>query len=421
MSGKGYAWRLGEALPPLGDHSVAKHDIFEQYLGIYIERLTRTLSQTMLNLTIVDGFCGGGLYRNGAGEAEGSPLRLLRAVDRADATLKAARTKGFQVRADFVFVDENADHIAHLRDLLIKRGHGARIGQNIFLICSTFEEACPGIVERIQRKGTAHRSLFFLDQYGWSDVRLATIRGLLSSLRNPEILLTFAVDALINFLSVKTPETQALLAIELAREDVRALMDMRQGEGWRFLIQNGLYRHVQDRTGAKFYTPFFIHSTESHRSYWLLHLSNHRQARDEMGKLHWRLNNHFQHHGGAGFHALGFDPSQDLRQGLLTFMFDDDAMKRSEAAVLEQLPRMIHAANRNGGGGLGVEDFFAGHCNDTPVTSDILTKQLLFLRQEGELSIVADDGTKKPRAKTIAWGDRLVLPRERSLFSRLGW
>jgi len=53
-------------------------------------------------------------------------------------------------------------------------------------------------------------------------VRLATIRSLLGSLRNPEILLTFAVDALINFLSVKTAEIEALLAIELDREDVRA-------------------------------------------------------------------------------------------------------------------------------------------------------------------------------------------------------
>lgn len=421
MSSKPYDWRIGESPPVLGEHSVAKHEIFEQYLGIYIERLTRTPSQTMLNLTVVDGFCGGGVYRNGQSEAEGSPLRLLRAVERADAALNAARTKGFEVRADFVFVDENADHVAYLRDVLIRRGYGARLGSDIFLICSTFEDACPGIVERIQRKGTAHRSLFFLDQYGWSDVRLATIHGLLVSLRNPEILLTFAVDALINFLSVKTAETEALLAIELGREDVRALMDMRHGEGWRYLIQNGLYRHIQDRTGAKFYTPFFIHSTESHRSYWLLHLSNHRQARDEMGKLHWRLNNHFQHHGGAGFHALGFDPSKDLRQGLLNFMFDDDAMKRSEAAVLEQLPRMIHAANRDGGVGLAVEALFTGNCNDTPVTSDILSRQLLFLRQEGELSIVADDGAQKPRARTVAWTDRLVLPQQRSIFSRLGW
>ena len=58
-----YDWRIGESPPLLGEHSIAKHEIFEQYLGIYIERLTRTPSQTMLNLTVVDGFCGGGVYR----------------------------------------------------------------------------------------------------------------------------------------------------------------------------------------------------------------------------------------------------------------------------------------------------------------------------------------------------------------------
>lgn len=415
-----YEWKLGEELPVLGRHSVAKHDIFEQYVGIYIERLTRTPSQTMLNLTIVDGFSGGGLYRLGSAEVDGSPLRLLTAVEAADSALKAARAKGFAIRADFFFVDENPQHIAFLNDLLVKRGYGPRLGQDIFVQCALFENACPDILAHIQKKGTAHRSLFFLDQYGWSDVRLATIRTILGRLKNPEILLTFAVDALIDFLSEKTAETQALLNIELAREDVRDLISLKNGEGWRYLIQNGLYRHVQARTGSRFYTPFFIYSVEAHRSYWLLHLSNHRQARDEMGKLHWRLNNRFQHHGGAGFHALGFDPSRDLRQGLLTFMFDDDALKRSEAAVLEQLPSMIHAAHRDGGG-LVVETLFAGNCNETPVTSDILSRQLVLLRDEGEILIKGEDGALKPRAKSIGWGDRLVLPRERSLFSRLGW
>jgi three-Cys-motif partner protein len=418
MSSKHYEWKIGKPLPALGEHSVAKHTIFDQYVEIYIERLTRTPGQTMLNLTIVDGFCGGGLYRHDANEADGSPLRLLTAVERAEQSLKSIRSKGFTVRADFFFVDENSEHIKFLQDLLIKRGYGQRIGKDIFLQCSLFDDACSGIIEHIRKKGTAHRSLFFLDQYGWSDVRLATIRTILSELRKPEILLTFAVDALINFLSEKT-ETEALLAIELHREDVRDLMQMRSGDGWRYLIQNGLYHHVQARTAARFYTPFFIHSTESHRSYWLLHLSNHRQARDEMGKLHWRLTNRFRHHGGAGFHALGFDPSQDLRQGLMTFMFDDDAMKRSEAAVLAQLPKMIHAANRNGAG-LLVEELFAENCNDTPVTSDIMAGQLLLLRDEGELYITGKDGAPKPRSRSVTWGDRLVLPRERSLFSRLG-
>lgn len=415
-----YEWKIGKRPPFLGEHSVAKHEIFERYVDIYVERLTRTPSQTMLNLTIVDGFSGGGLYRLGSKEVDGSPLRLLNAVEAADAALKAARSKGFAVRADFFFIDENAQHIAFLNDVLVKRGYGPRLNQDIFVRCAAFEDACPDIVAHIRRKGTAHRSLFFLDQYGWSDVRLATVRAILGALKNPEILVTFAVDALIDFLSEKTTETQALLNVDLTREDVRELMDLKNNEGWRYLIQNGLYRHVQARTGARFYTPFFIHSIEAHRSYWLLHLSNHRQARDEMGKLHWRLKNRFQHHGGSGFHALGFDPSCDLRQGLLTFMFDDDAMRRSEAAVLDQLPRMIHAASRDGTG-LAVETLFAGNCNETPVTSDILSRQLTILRNEGELLIRNQDGSLKPRAKTISWSDRLILPRERSLFSRLGW
>lgn len=386
MSSNHYEWKIGEPLPLLGEHSVAKHEIFEQYLRIYVDRLTRTPSQTILNLTIVDGFSGGGLYRRGREEVEGSPLRLLRAVDVTDQALAAARSKGFTIRADFFFVDRKREHVDFLINVLKGRGYGRRLDHDVFVVCSEFEEACPNILQHIQKKGRAHRSLFFLDQYGWSDVRLATIRTVLGSLKNPEILLTFAVDSLIDFLSEKKTDTSALLGIDLLREDVRALMTMRNREGWRYLIQNGLYHHIQTRTGARFYTPFFIHSTQSHRSYWLLHLSNHRQARDEMGKLHWRLNNHFQHHGEAGFHALGFDPSRDLRQSLLCFMFDDDAMKRSEAAVLEQLPRMIHVANQNGGG-LLVEALFASNCNDTPVTSDILRRQILALRSEGEILI----------------------------------
>ncbi len=419
MSGK-YDWKLGRRPPILGEHSLAKHEIFEHYVKVYIDRVTRTPSQTMLNLTIVDGFCGGGLYRLGSTEVDGSPLRLLKAVEAVDEALGAARAKGFDLRVDFFFIDEKRHHIDFLNDLLRKRGYGPRLGRDIFVRQAPFQEALPDVVAHIRSKGTAHRSLFFLDQYGWSDVALRTMRDILNSLEKPEILLTFAVDALIDFLSEKTGETQALLNIELDREDVRALTGLRDGDGWRYLIQNGLYRHIRDRAGAPFYTPFFIHSVDAHRSYWLLHLSKHRQARDEMGKLHWRLNNHFQHHGGAGFHALGFDPSKDIRQGMLTFMFDDDARRRSETAVLEQLPPMIHSATREGRG-LLVEELFAGNCNDTPITSEILQKQLVILRDEGELSIISADGSKKPRAKTIGWGDRLFLPDERSLFSRLGF
>ena len=112
-----YEWKLGAPLPVLGEHSVAKHSIFEQYLQIYIDRLTRTPSQTMLNLTIVDGFSGGGLYRLGSAEVDGSPLRFLKAVEASEAALKGARSKGFIVRADFFFIDDSAPNIETARTM----------------------------------------------------------------------------------------------------------------------------------------------------------------------------------------------------------------------------------------------------------------------------------------------------------------
>ena len=137
MSGH-YEWKIGRPLPVLGEHSVAKHDIFERYVRTYIDRLTRTPSQTMLNLTIVDGFSGGGLYRLGSREVDGSPLRLLNTVEAADKSLNAARAKGFEVRADFFFIDENPEHIAFLTDLLKKRGYDSRIDKDIFLRAALF-------------------------------------------------------------------------------------------------------------------------------------------------------------------------------------------------------------------------------------------------------------------------------------------
>ncbi|MBI0533059.1 three-Cys-motif partner protein TcmP [Sphingomonas sp. TX0522] len=421
---KPYDWKIGGKPPQLGDHSAAKHEVFERYVEIYIDKLTSMPSREHLHLTIVDGFCGGGTYSHRGAIVDGSPFRLLSAVTQAEASLAAARTKGFRISCDFFFVDVNRHHIEHLRSLLELRGYRDRIGRDIHLRTMSFDEAYPEIRDRIRAgRKTSHRSLFFLDQYGWSDVSLGTIRTILTDLANPEILLTFAVDFLIDYLSDHPSMMKALMDLDFAREDVRDLIDLRtdQGDapGWRYLIQNRIYRHVVRLTQAKFYTPFFIHSRESHRSYWLLHLARHRQARDEMGKLHWAIKNSFQHHGGPGFHSLGFDPDKDLRDMPTLFEFDDVARTHSEEVVIGQLAAMIHDANRTSLSPPTVEELFTAHCNDTPVTTDILQKVLIKLRDEREIELIGDGGKLKPRAVTVDWDDRLALPAERSLFASI--
>lgn len=417
-----YRWRIGERPPELGLHSVAKHNIYERYLSRYIETLTQNHRQTALNMTIVDGFCGGGLYTLNGKETEGSPLRMLAVVDTAQEALTAARERGFQIRCDFVFIDQNRNHLAYLEELLRQRGYAERIGNDIRLVQATFEAAASETIARIKKKGSAHRSLFFVDQYGWSAVKLATIRTIMSELSNPEVILTFMVDALINLMN-ENSSIRALAAIELKRADVREMIRNRGEPGWKALIQNTLYRHIQSTTGAEFYSPFFIHPPESHRDYWLLHLSKHHKARDEMGNVYWREQNTMEHFGGPAFDALGFDPNIDLAQADFNYVFDDDAKRRSERALLEQIPRLLRQLTSDGQP-ITRRDLFVKRANDTPVVARMLDTQLALLRDSGDITIRGsrkDAGgnivaTDRRGAKAFAWADEIRPTSQPSLF-----
>lgn len=414
----GYDWIVGGDLPELGLHSAAKHEIFDAYIGAYIRTLTKSHLTRELNLTIVDGFCGGGRYLMDGAEVDGSPLRMLASVERAHAEVEAARARGVRIKADFVFVDANRNHIDFLRDLLERQGHGARIGRDIHIVTSKFEEAADDVISRIEAKGRAHRSLFFLDQYGWSAVTFATIRRIMGSLQNPEVVLTFMVDHLVNLLNDRMIDTAGLAAIDLDRSDVRDMLQMKQMRGWKRYIQNTLYEHIQRNTGGDYYTPFFIHPEGgSNRDYWLLHLSKHHQAREEMGKIHWSKENTFEHFGRAGFNALGFNPGEDVRMDMLEFGFNDNARIRSEMTVVDQLARMLHDRAVAGQGPLTKKELFASHCNQAPVIGDIVDAALVELRGAKDVVINAPNGALRRSVRNFTWDDEIRLSREPGLFS----
>lgn len=417
-AGLGYDWIVGGDLPELGHHSVAKHEIFDAYVAAYIRTLTKSHRTRALNLTIVDGFCGGGRYMFDGAEMDGSPLRMLASVDRAYAEVSAARARGIEFKVDFVFVDANRRHIDFLRDLLEREGHGSRIGHDIHIIASRFEDAADQIITRIQAKGRAHRSLFFLDQYGWSAVTFATVRRIMQTLQNPEVVLTFMVDHLVNLLNDRMIGTAGLAAVDLGREDVQDMLRMKQMRGWKRLIQNTLYEHIKRSTGADYYTPFFIHPEGgSNRDYWLLHLSKHHQAREEMGKIHWSMENTFEHFGRAGFNSLGFEPGEDVRKDMQDFGFNDNARTRSQATVVDQLARMLHARALAGEGPLTKKALFASHCNEAPVIGDIVDAALVELRGAKDVIINAPDGALRRSMTRFTWDDEIRLSRQPGLFS----
>ena len=201
MSQGGYEWLPGDAPPFIGDHSIAKHEVLRAYLLIYVRVLTRYPGMEGLRLTLVDGFAGGGRYTHPKNRTyhDGSPLIMLRAMEEAEFAAQERRNKGFVLDARFFFVESQRPTFEYLTRTVNDPSFVNKYKTKAKPLHSTFESVAPGLVKDIQSgSGRVHRCIFLLDQYGWSDVTLDTVRMVLRELPGAEILLTFSVDKMIN-------------------------------------------------------------------------------------------------------------------------------------------------------------------------------------------------------------------------------
>jgi three-Cys-motif partner protein len=161
LAKKHYEWKLGEPLPEIGPHSLAKHRILRRYVERYIEIVTATSFQEQLSITFVDGYCGGGCYQAGRDIVPGSPLILLEAVAAMEAKLNASRPKGFRINAEFMFVDRDAKHTSFLRSEIEKSVFKDQLDKSIHVSTADFNERVDDIIKaakvRSPRAGRAAR------------------------------------------------------------------------------------------------------------------------------------------------------------------------------------------------------------------------------------------------------------------------
>lgn len=103
MTNKNFSWRKDTPAPLVRPHSLKKLDVIEQYVRVYLKTRAADPRIDNIALSIVDTFCGGGVYRNDInGRVElGSPLRLVNAVRGTESELAAGRRKPFRILATF--------------------------------------------------------------------------------------------------------------------------------------------------------------------------------------------------------------------------------------------------------------------------------------------------------------------------------
>lgn len=397
MAKKHYDWTDGPA--ELDAHSLTKHDVLVGYLCRYFEQRTlNARGRDRFRITLVDGFCGGGLYtvRGTGQEALGSPLRILAAVEEARILVNLGRTKPLDLDVQYVFIDKDASAILHLTKVLSERGYAGEIGRSIHLMCEEFAAASPAVIARVKRHTPrAATALFFLDQYGYKDVPAPLIRKIFDELPNSEVILTFHVSSFATYTNDDfAAQIGKTLAIDIhSALGGKSIEELKSNDAdWRRFIQGALYQALVSSCGAKFFTPFFIRGEGSgHGEYWLVHLSQHHRAQDVMKQVHWQHQNHFVHYGGAGLdmlapHTMGF--RQEFTGG---FQFDDVALHQSNSALLQQLAVNIFARGKP----TRIGDLFSSTCNTSPGTSAMYNNALASLVGERDIIITSADG--KPR------------------------
>ena len=424
MAKKEDVWRFGEDPPEIGLHSLAKHRVYEEYITHYIQVLNTNPLIPNFSLILVDGFAGGGVYINpeDKNRYSGSPLRLIRAAEDAEALVNTTRQLAdihtpFKLWVEYFFIEKNRTNLKYLRNYLKENGLADRFDKQIHLIGGKFTERLDRIIKRIQDSGANRRCIFLLDQYGYSDVPFNDIQKIFSKLPNAEIILTFATDWLIDYMSKEPAYFKALHDIGLADYiDIDSLLEEKlDNPEWRLMAQLQLHNGIYIGSGAKHYTPFFIESQKSKKTYWLVHLSNHPRARDVMTELHWSLKNHFTHHGGAGLNMFGYRVGNDQKlTGLkdmfenTQYSFDETAKSRTFESLLTDLPRHIHPFSN----GLKFSDLYRGVANNTPATSKHIKESIVHLLHSSELVILNSDGRRRRKTNSIDESDVILLPQQ---------
>jgi three-Cys-motif partner protein len=423
MTHSPYDWELNAPPPLIQQHSVAKHDILRAYISAYIQTLVSNPNRDEFRLVLIDGFAGGGTYRHALDGKQvlGSPFIMLEAAKEAEVAINQDRRKPVRLDIDYFFIEKKRAAAACLSQALVQLGYEERIDKDIVILNSEFESNADRLIDHVRRKmPKSPRAIFLLDQYGYSEVPTERISKIIQQLPGSEVILTFAVDALLTYFSENSNLTKKLLH-KIGIPDVlrgRSFEDIKRSDkDWRLMVQSCLYQELVAKCHAQYYTLFFIRSDRGHGDYWLMHFSQNPRARDVMTRIHWQNNNHFIHYGGAGldmFRVLGYVSKNDDRisghQSSL-FEFDEDAKIASTNQLVEQIAPLIYADS----GEVTFAELFATTCNLSPASADIYRDAIDVLREHKEIEVISSKTGSVTQAR-VQDSDRLVIPSQRDLF-----
>lgn len=438
MPKKEYDWCIGESPPLIEEHTLIKHQIYQDYIIEYIKTLNSRPHIPSAKFVVVDAFAGGGLYKDKDNvEHQGSPIKIWEAMQAGEAAVNQSRDNLFTLNKKLFLLEKKKSNFDYLRHHLTSLEYDKWFEKEIIIQRGGFEEQYQAIIKNIQDTlGKNARTIFILDQYGYKDVTFASIRYIFEQLPRSEVILTLSVDDIIDYVSTKQPSKivdlfndtppvpkniaglkSTLDFIGLDADYIIRLKEDITGNGWRTAIEHYITEELLLFTQAKHYAPFFLSRNNSHKSMWLIHLSNHAEATNVMKTIYHQYGNQdktvISHYGRAGFDMLGYDDKKRFRDDYLfkdvdPYNFNEISQEKSHQQLLEDIPKYLRSLQ-------GVQsrfDFlYDKKASDTPANKDMMRKaaQTLFLHKE----IVIKN--RKPRSN-IKDDDILCLNPQKKIY-----
>jgi three-Cys-motif partner protein len=340
-------WKAdGSYLPPVKPHTKAKHQILADYIKNWIVTLCGNNMGKRKTVTLIDGFCGGGMYvdpENNNKLWKGSPICMIEMVERGLEIVKHEKSKfDYELNAKFIFIDSKPDHINCLKIQMQRAGleHYLHNPEKCEFICGEFEPLAERLVSEVRvRRGS---SFFFLDPFGYTDVTMATIRKIIS-LGKSEIIYTFMIDFIRRFLSEREGSLKRAFTDILEAEDYFI-----PASGYNILdqqdyLRNETLRLFRNKGSARYVYSFALLPNRTIVEYYLVHLASSPTAQRVIKNALWEHNNiELIYQFNRGVTGLGFSTPEYYERETKIFNIEEENIRASIESLNGELMPVIH-------------------------------------------------------------------------------
>lgn len=248
------------------DHTVAKHQILEEYLKAWFPILGSKFGR----IVYIDGFAGPGTYTSGE---DGSPVIAIRTASEHPLIKPTTEVR-------FLFIEKDEKRVEILNQVLVK--NFPNLPSNIVYTVhrSEFVDSVKSILDWLDSQDATLAPTFaFVDPFGYSDFPMDVISRLLSYERC-ELLITFMSGFVNRFLD--PAHEKAVDSLYGTTEWRRAVQENETDKRLKFLLT--LYENQLKKAGANYVKTFQMTGKNNQVSYDLVFCTKHWKGLEVMKK-----------------------------------------------------------------------------------------------------------------------------------------